>query len=32
MEQPRPWAILLVLFDVVHWSIGGLLFGRVVEE
>jgi heme exporter protein B len=32
MEQLRPWAILLVLFDVVHWSIGGLLFGRVVEE
>jgi heme exporter protein B len=32
MEQLRPWAILLVLFDVVHWSLGGLLFGRVVEE
>jgi heme exporter protein B len=32
MEQLRPWAVLLVLFDVVHWSIGGLLFGRVVEE
>ena len=32
MEQLRPWATLLLLFDVVHWSIGGLLFGRVVEE
>jgi len=32
MEQLRPWALLLALFDVVHWSLGGLLFGRVVEE
>lgn len=32
MEQFRPWAMMLVLFDVVHWSIGGLLFGRVVED
>ena len=23
---------LLALFDVVHWSLGGLFFGRVVED
>jgi heme exporter protein B len=32
MEQLRPWASLLVVFAVVHWAIGGLLFGRVVED
>lgn len=32
MGQLRPWAALLVAFDVLHWSLGGLLFGRVVED
>lgn len=32
MEQLRPWATLLVAFDVIHWSLGGLLFGLVVED
>jgi heme exporter protein B len=32
MEQLRSWTLLLVAFDVVHWSLGGLFFGRVVEE
>lgn len=32
MEQLRPWVTLLVLFDLVHASCGGLLFGRVVED
>jgi heme exporter protein B len=32
MGQLRPWATLLACFDAIHWSLGGLLFGRVVEE
>jgi heme exporter protein B len=32
MAQFRPWISLLAAFAVVHWSIGGLLFGRVVED
>jgi heme exporter protein B len=32
MGQLRSWALLLACFDVVHWSLGGLFFGRVVEE
>ena len=32
MEQYRPWITLLGAFAVIHWSIGGLLFGRVVED
>ncbi len=32
MEQVRAWALLLVAFDAIHWSLGGLLFGRVVED
>ena len=32
MGQLRPWATLLAAFGVIHWSIGGLLFGRVVED
>jgi heme exporter protein B len=32
MAQFRPWIMLLSAFAVVHWSIGGLLFGRVVED
>ena len=32
MGQLRPWALLLVCFDTIHWSLCGLLFGRVVED
>jgi heme exporter protein B len=32
MGQLRPWATLLAAFAVVHLSLCGLLFGRVVEE
>jgi heme exporter protein B len=32
MGQLRPWATLLAAFSVVHLSLCGLLFGRVVEE
>jgi len=32
MDQLRPWATLLIAFDVIHWSLGGLLFGLVVED
>jgi heme exporter protein B len=32
MGQTRPWVTLLVAFDLIYWSLCGLLFGRVVEE
>ncbi len=32
MGQLRSWATLLFLFAAIHWSLGGLLFGRVVED
>lgn len=32
MGQIRSWALLLVAFDAIHWSLCGLLFGRVVED
>jgi heme exporter protein B len=32
MGQLRPWLALLVVFDLIHWSVGALLFGRVVED
>ena len=32
MGQLRPWVVLLFLFDAIHWSLGGLLFGLVVED
>ena len=32
MGQLRPWTTLLAAFGVIHWSLGGLLFGRVVED
>jgi heme exporter protein B len=31
MLQLRDWLALLVAFDVIHWSLCGLLFERVVE-
>jgi heme exporter protein B len=32
MGQVRSWSHLLVCFDLIHWSLCGLLFGRVVED
>ncbi len=32
MGQASSWFGLLVAFDVLHWSLGSLLFGRVVED
>lgn len=32
MGQARPWVILLLAFDLIYWSICGLLYGRVVED
>jgi heme exporter protein B len=32
MGQTRSWILLLVCFNLIHWSLGGLLFGRVVED
>ena len=32
MGQIRSWALLLVSFDLIYWSLCGLLFGRVVED
>jgi heme exporter protein B len=32
MGQLRPWLTLLLVFDLIHWSVGALLFGRVVED
>jgi len=32
MGQVRSWATLLLAFNAIHWSLGGLLFARVVED
>jgi heme exporter protein B len=32
MGQLSPWASLLACFTLVHWALGGLFFGRVVED
>jgi heme exporter protein B len=32
MGQLRPWTLLLVCFDLIHWALCGLLFDRVVED
>jgi heme exporter protein B len=32
MDQLRSWTLLLVCFNVIHWSLCGLLFERVVED
>ena len=32
MGQLGSWALLLCAFDLLHWSVCGLLFGRVVED
>lgn len=32
MGQIGSWVALLACFDLIHWSLCGLLFGRVVED
>ena len=32
MEQTKSWIGLLAAFDLIYWSLCGLLYGRVVEE
>ena len=32
MQQASSWAVLLASFDVIYWSLCGLLFGRIVED
>lgn len=32
MQQIGAWTVLLVSFDLIYWSLCGILFGRVVEE
>ena len=32
MGQAPSWALLLASFNAIHWSVCGLLFGRVVED
>ncbi len=32
MGQTGSWTMLLVCFNLVYWSLGGVLFGRVVQE
>ncbi len=32
MDQIGGWVLLLLSFDLIHWSLCGLLFGRVVED
>lgn len=32
MEQSNAWLQLLLLFNIIYWSLCGVLFGRVVES
>src|SRR5687767_3131640 len=32
MGQGSTWIILLIAFDLIYWSLCGLLYGRVVED
>lgn len=32
MTQSRSWITLLAAFDLIYWSLCGLLYGRVIEE
>ncbi len=32
MGELKPWLVLLLAFDLIYWSICGLLYGRVVDE
>src|ERR687897_322002 len=32
MQQSRSWIVLLTAFDLIYWSLCGLLYGRVGED
>ena len=32
MEESNGWMALLAAFDLLYWSLCGVLYGRVVEE
>lgn len=32
MGQLRSWTLLLICFDVIYWSLGGILFNYAIEE
>jgi len=32
MGQARSWIVLLTAFDLIYWSLCGLLYGRVIED
>ena len=32
MGQLKSWVTLVTSFDVIYWSVCGLMFGRVVED
>ena len=32
MGQIRSWTLLLLCFDLIYWSLGGILFSYVIEE
>jgi len=32
MGQLRSWSLLLLCFDLIYWSLGGILFPYVIEE
>ena len=31
MDQRVSWLVALACFNIIHWLLAGLLFGRVVE-
>jgi heme exporter protein B len=32
MNQRTSWIVLLAAFDLIYWSLCGLLYGRVIED
>jgi heme exporter protein B len=32
MEQATSWMALVAAFDAIHWSLGALLYGRILED
>jgi heme exporter protein B len=32
MQQIRSWTVLLVSFDLIYWSLGGVLFQHAIDE
>jgi len=32
MGQARSWMVLLAAFDLIYWSLCGLLYERVIED